>query len=255
MKRILFIVLAVALMLSLCAGCNTGKRIIVDDDFDDDIGPIVIGGNTDDEPHVDIPDGWPPNLPPYPDGEIVKLELDDEGRYYITIINTSIAMVEKYGETMINAGWESIGTDDHFSSLAMWFNKGDREASVILADDAETLTIRVYRSSEKEDLPNVWPAGHLPQGFPEYPEGEITRVYIADDRMLFITVEGTSRGAYEKYITTLEDAGWSVENDGEMTFEDGGVEYTFVSWSIKKDGVSGVVTFDGLFNSVEIVMT
>jgi len=41
MKRILLIVLAIALALSLCTGCNNVKRT-VDDDFDD--GPIVIGG-------------------------------------------------------------------------------------------------------------------------------------------------------------------------------------------------------------------
>ena len=48
MKRILFIVLAVILAISLCTGCNNNKRF-EDHDFDDGPITIKIGGNHDDD--------------------------------------------------------------------------------------------------------------------------------------------------------------------------------------------------------------
>ena len=49
MKKILLIVLAVALVLSLCTGCSK-TRVIYDDDFDDEPITISIGGAPVEEP-------------------------------------------------------------------------------------------------------------------------------------------------------------------------------------------------------------
>jgi len=140
MKKILLIVMAFALVLSLCAGCNTGKRVV--DDFDDDPEPIVIGGTSDDnsgdkpddnsgdkpkddsgdkpeddsgdkpdvdDPAIDIPEGWPvDNLPPgfpvYPNGEIN--DLSGEDYTFIVIHNTDQDTFKGYKAELEAWGFE-----------------------------------------------------------------------------------------------------------------------------------------------------
>jgi len=262
MKRILLIVLAAALMLSLCAGCNTGKRIVIDDDFDDDIGPIVIGGTTsndsnvdDDKPHVDLPDGWPGVLPLYTDGVIIRNEQREYDRYSITIHHTSKAALRAYGETLSNDGWECTRDDEDGAELALMYYKDDRGVSLLLLDDGTSLLLTLHRVLESEELPNVWPAGVLPQGFPEYPDGEITRVLLLENGMIIINIEDSSKGSFDKYAATLKDAGWSLENVfGDEPFEFEGELYEIETWEIKKDGKFGDITFFEQGGKVDVAL-
>ena len=259
MKKILLIALAIALTLLLCAGCNNNSRID-DDDFDEDLGVIVIGGSSgddsdsdsgdasDDDSNVDndqpdsgAPDGWPTELPLYPDGEIERIVQGENDYYGIDIINTSKATMEEYAGMMTSAGWECTKIDDDL--MIKSFEKGDRSVMLLMYDDEETLTISLRDTPVERVLPNVWPVDRLPQGFPEYPDGEIVTVYISENGDLYITIDETSQGTFDKYLTTLKDAGWSVEDGGTDTFEDEGEEYTTVYWKIVKDGASGLLYF------------
>jgi len=64
MKRILYIVLAVVLVLSLCTGCNNSKRV-EDFDFNDEPLTISVGGDDDDDPGAQPGD----NDAPFVEGE------------------------------------------------------------------------------------------------------------------------------------------------------------------------------------------
>jgi len=138
MKKILLIVTAIALALTLCAGCNTGSRT-VDDDFDDDPEPIVIGDTSDDnsgdkpddntnvdddktdddsddnsnvdddKSDGDYPEGWPvddlpPGFPVYPNGEIN--DLSGEDYIFIVIHNTDQDTFEGYKAELEAWGFE-----------------------------------------------------------------------------------------------------------------------------------------------------
>jgi len=262
MKKILLIVLAIALVLSLCAGCNTNKRI--DDDVDDDPEPVVTSDtpddnsgdkpddNTDDNSNVDddksrgdTPDGWPAELPPYPDGEITRLEQKEYDGYGITIINTSIETMEEYAATMISAGWECTRNNNGELGVAMILSKDIQNISLLLLKDGTTLSLNLYRTLEKEDLPNVWPVDYLPQGFPEYPDGDITSVKVDESGSIFISIEESSQKTFDKYVTTLEDAGWEFEGLGDETL---------MVWFIEKDGENGTIAFYAPDGSVDITV-
>jgi len=235
MKKILLIVLAIALVLSLCAGCNNSSRI-VDDDFDD--GPIVIGGTSDDnsgdkpdddsgdkpgdnsngdddKPIGEAPDGWPSGIPPYPDGIITRLESEELDKYNITIENTSKAKVEEYADTLSNAGWECTRDSDEDSRRSFMFNKENFNVSLLLVEDGMTLLINYYRILDKEELPKVWPVDYLPKGFPEYPDGDITRVRVDESGSIYINIEESSIESFDKYAATFRDDGWEFESVGE----------------------------------------
>ena len=228
MKKTLLIFLAVALVLSLCAGCNNGKRV-VDDDFDDDPEPIVIGDTSgdnsgdkpddnpkadEDKPKGDSPAEWPTELPPYPDGKITRFEPGEYDKYGITIVDTSRATVEAYAETLSNAGWECVRNNEDNSKFALIYNKEDRSISLLLLEDGTTLLLNLYRVLDKEELENAWPVDYLPQGFPEYPDGDIVRVRVDESGSVYINIEESSIGTFDKYAATLKDAGWDLEEAG-----------------------------------------
>jgi len=263
MRKILLIVLAIAMALLLCAGCNNISHTN-DDDLDEELEVIVIGGASDDDPDEasdgdsndvsdddsnvdndkpdgDTPDGWPIELPLYPDGEIERIVPGENDYYGIDIINTSKATMEEYAGMMINAGWECTKSDDDL--MIKNFEKGDRSVMLLMYDDEESLTISLRDTPAERPLPNVWPADRLPQGFPEYPDGNIVTVYIFENGNLYITIEETSQETFDKYLTTLKDAGLSVENAGTDTIEYEGEEYPTVFWKIEKDGDSGLLYF------------
>jgi len=264
MKKILLIALALALVLSLCAGCNNSRRIEVDDDdFDDE--PIVIdASNTsdndtnddDDQPHIDLPGGWPAYFPLYTDGTIYQIIPKEYDCYTITINKTSKAAVEEYAVTLTNAGWECIVIDDvdeADAAIVIEFSKDDQRGSLILAEDEYLLVINLRRVLESEELPNVWPADHLPQGFPVYPDGEITGVSLNESGMIFIIIEGSGKGTFDKYAATLKDAGWEFERFGDdEPFEYEGVVYDYEMWKIEKDGIFGSLVYSELSGMVNI---
>ena len=277
MKKILLIVLALALMLSLCAGCNNSR---IDDDFDD--GPITIniGGAPDDdvddaddpvveEPaDVEEPDDAdeepddppvkePVEVPPYPFGEIEEIEQEENDGYTITIINTSLADMEKYAAMMIDDGWKSDGIEDVGFSLIVTFNKGDKAVMLVLLEKEATLFIKVRIVFEEQVLPNVWPAGYLPQGFPEYPDGEITRAEIFLGGSLSFDIEGTSKETYDKYVASLIDAGWKIENKVTDIVVHEGKEYEYECYYLETDrGLCGVSIIDKLgYVSIYVIST
>ena len=155
MKKILLIALAVALAISLGSGCNNSRRVA--DDLDDDLGPIVIGGTSDDdsgdkpddndkpddklddntgdlpddnsgdkpdvdEPVIDIPEGWPVDiLPPgflvYPNGEVD--DLSGEDYIFIVIHYTDQNTFEEYMTELEAWGFEfsALGTDGMYTGI------------------------------------------------------------------------------------------------------------------------------------------
>ena len=267
MRKILLIVLAIALVLSLCAGCSKNR---IDDDFDD--GPITIKiGDTSDDvdepdedpvdepigPPVDEPDDAddepedppvkePVEVPPYPFGEIEEIEQEENDGYTITIINTSLADVEEYTAIMIDEGWKSDGIEDVGFSLTIVFCKGDKEVRLVLLEKEATLFIKVRTVFEEQVLPNVWPVAFLPQGFPEYPDGVITNAEIFLGGSLSLDIEGTSKETYDKYIASLMDAGWKIEKTDIDIVTREGKEYDYECNYLSKDrricGVSIVDT-------------
>ena len=274
MRKILLIVLVIALMLSLCVGCNKSR---IDDDFDD--GPITIniGGapdddvddaddaheepvddsveepdDADDEPD-DPPVKEPVEVPPYPFGEIEEIEQEENDGYTITIINTSLADVEEYTAIMIAEGWKSDGIEDVGFSLTIVFYKGDKAVRLVLLEKEATLFIQVRTVFEEQVLPNVWPAAYLPQGFPEYPDGIITNAEIFLGGSLSLDIEGTGKETYDKYIATLMDAGWKIENTDIDVITHEGKEYDYECYYLEKDKcICGISVIDklGLVNFV-----
>ena len=110
-----------------------------------------------------------------------------------------------------------------------------------------------------EELPKVWPAGHLPQGFPEYPDGEIYRVKVntvAYDMnvSLYIYIDESSKGTFGKYKTALKDAGWKLTDMGEVKIENQAGYWDYECWSIEKDGISGDVSYYMPDDTVEIII-
>ena len=265
MRKILFIVLAIVLVLLLCAGCNNSSRID-DDDFDDEPITIAIGGASDadsddasdddsddasdddsnidnDEPDDGTPDGWPIELPPYPDGVVDDIYIAENGNYSISIINTSKATMEKYAETMINAGWECTDTEDDL----MKFNNGEYGVMLLLLN-GEILSINMGKNSERLEQLDGWPADRLPQGFPEYPDGDIYSAYANVEShgkpvALYICIERSSKETFEKYKAALKDAGWELEDFGDERILGNAGYLDYECWSIEKDGVSGLVEF------------
>ena len=268
MRKILLIVLAIALVLSLCAGCNKSR---VDDDLDDGLITIKIGGAPDDidepdedpvdepdEDPVDEPDDAdnepeddpvkePVEVPPYPFGEIEEIEQEENDGYTITIINTSLAEMEEYAAIMIDEGWKSDGIEDVGFSLTIVFYKGDKAVRLVLLEKEATLFIQVRTVFEEQVLPNVWPAGYLPQGFPEYPDGHITSAEIHLGGGLSFDIEGTSKETYDKYIATLMDAGWKIENTDIDVITHEGKEYDYECYYLEKDKcICGISVIDKL---------
>jgi len=109
-----------------------------------------------------------------------------------------------------------------------------------------------------EELPNVWPVDLLPEGFPEYPDGEIYRVktnvetYHDDFLSLYICISESSTGSYKKYRDALKSAGWTLEDLGEARIENQAGYFDYECWSFTKDGVYGVVEFYNPDGIVEI---
>ena len=260
MKKILLIALAIALVLSLCAGCNNNRRIIIDDDdFDDE--PIVIDtSNTsddnsnvdDDKPNSDSPDGWPAVLPPYPDGEIESIVPGQNDSLTITIINTSKAAMEEYAATMNDAGWKSAGSDDLGFIAGMEFQKGDKGVSIMFVEEEASVYIKLRNILEEGVLPNVWPADQLPLGFPEYPDGYIVSVEVIAGGMLCIEIMESGKGNFDKFVAALKDIGWKFEGDGAETYEFDGEEYGVEFWLIEKDRYYGDISFSDPIGMVSI---
>jgi len=248
MKKLILIILAIAFMLSLCAGCNTVKRI--DDDFDDDIGPIVIGGtsgdNTGDKPRGDSPAEWPTDLPPYPDGEITRFELGEYDDYSIIISNTSKETLVEYAGMMTNAGWERRGDDDDDSAFIRFsFDKDNYSTALILLSDGTTLSIGFYRVLDQEELENVWPVDYLPKGFPEYPDGDISRIRVDESGKIIIDISDSSQETFDKYAAALKDAGWELEEYSVETMD---------LWYIDKDEKFGSISFYKPTGKVDITL-
>ena len=251
MKKILLILLAIAMVLSFGAGCNSNR---VDDDLDYGIGEIVIIGVLDDdvddaddpddaddindavdvdeepdgdpvEEPVDDPVKEPVELPPYPYGEIDEIEQEGNGEYTITILGTSKAEMEEYAVILTAEGWKDTEVSDVGFSFTIQAYKGDKAVQLVLVEKEATLYIRVRNILEDEVLSHVWPVDYLPQGFPEYPDGYITKAEVTGGGMIDIEIEGTNKETYDNYITTLKDAGWRSEQYGTDIFAHEGQRY------------------------------
>ena len=289
MRKILAIVLAIAMLLSLCAGCNN-SRIVYDDDLDDEPISIAIGGVPDDDVEDEVEDvpedddaedetdedsnvdddqpddgpavEWPSVLPPFDgNGEIDSIELREDGTYIITIIGTTRNEAQTYARGSRDYGWERINFR-YLDPDTMRIRKGAYLASVTVLGmgtySNKTAVITLQTWHEEEELPSDWPADRLPEGFPVYTSGKINyvRAYTIDfqtETDLSINFDGSSKGAVEKYATVLKDAGWKVEHIGNERFlsysED---QQNGDSWTFEKDGVYGVVEFHKLFGGAYI---
>ena len=298
MRKILAIVLAIVLMLSLCAGCKK-TSITYDDDIDDEPITIAIGGISDDDVDDDKDDldddteddfeddaddesdddsivdddqpddgpavEWPSVLPPYEkyllfEEELkISIELREDGTYIITITDTYDSNVSTYKSFVSGRyHWKLINFRYLRSDppVPMRYRKDAHHVVFEIFDteirDKVDLVITLQPWHEEEELPNVWPADRLPQGFPEYTNGKISyvRAYTIEfqtETDLSISIDGSSKGAVEKYATALKDAGWKVEHIGNERFlsysED---QQNGDSWTFEKDGVYGIVEFHKL---------
>ena len=291
MKKILLIVLALALVPSLCVGCNN-NRVIRDDDFDDEPVSIAIGGVPDEKPDdpvveepndpgveepddpvveepedpvVEEPDDpvveWPSVLPPFEEreGEVESIELREDGTYIIKINNTARYYAQQYARTARSKyGWEIINWKEEDPTTTQ-IRKDTYWAAITIRESIAEITLETWHVWER--LPEVWPTDRLPQGFPEYTNGVINEVaaYVAITQKavdLMIDIKGSSKGSIEKYLPALEDAGWKVGyigNERFITYSD--YYRSNESWTFEKDGVSGVIDFlpnEGKLVSIQI---
>jgi len=199
MRKTLLIVLAVALALLLCAGCNNIRRVD-DDDSNEEPITIVIGGISDGDSDDDSDEGS-----------------DDDSDE------------ETYNDSNVDN------------------DKPDSSTPIELPTEHPP-------SLEEGELPNVWPAGHLPQGFPEYPDGDIGSVKVNADMSLHIVIEESSQETFGEYIVTLRDAGWQLERLGDERVEGWSGIWDYELWGFEKDGVSGDIEFCNPYGWVEILI-
>ena len=168
------------------------------------------------------PGEWPAAIPAYPDGEFFVDELSG-GSIWVLIQNTSRASMEKYIDTLTKAGWERSNTLDDMDWYS--FEKDKLTVDLSFHDDDNSLSITIMEKTIFEDLPKEWPATHLPAGFPEYPEGNVSHASLGDDGSVYITIGGTSEKTMDAYKVTLENAGWSFDEKTKAG-----------TWYGKKDG-------------------
>ena len=85
-----------------------------------------------------------------------------------------------------------------------------------------------------------WPAADLPDGFPEYPDGNLTYVDV-DDTGVYVFIEDTEKETYDAYLKTLESDGWKI--DEELAGEgDEGVTITKGAWLMSLSFDEGTFT-------------
>ena len=225
MRKILFIVLAVAVALLLCAGCNNSSRTD-DDDLDEGLGVIVIGGASDDDtdddsdddsnvddsnvdddkPGSDTPEEWPfdelpTGFPVYPNGE-PSCTINTAG-VHIYIYNTDRDACERYMDDLKAWGFEfgepqSDGECKGYTedwTISINFDASQRRAKLLLAD-----------SDTAPGRPG-WPADELPTGFPVYPSGD--PIFILDEAGVFLNIYNTDRNTFEGYLDALK--AWGFE--------------------------------------------
>ena len=286
MKKILLIVLAIALVLSLCAGCNNSRS---NDDINGGLGTVVAVGAPAEEPDdpvveepddpvveepedpvVEEPDGpaveWPSVLPPYEarEGQVDSIKVRGGRTYIITITDTSESEVGVYRRgTLRNNHWEAVNFRDTKDPDNRRLRKGAYWVSLAMEAPYKTLVITLKEWHEQEVLPSVWPTDRLPQGFPEYTQGKVSGVSaytisLQTEVDLLINFDSLSKGALEKYLNSLKDAGWKVEYIGNERFlsysED---QQNGESWTFEKDGVYGVIETNKILeiNHIQILNT
>ena len=235
MKKIPLIVLAVALALLLCTGCNNSNRTD-DDDSDEGLGVIVIGGASDDDssddsneisgddsnvdndiPGSDTPEEWPfdelpPGFPVYPGGE-PSCTINTAG-VHIYIYKTDRDACERYMDDLKAWGFEfgepqSDGECKGYTedwTISINFDASQLRTKLLLADSATA-----------PGRPG-WPSDELPPGFPAYPGGD--PIFILDEAGVFLNIYNTDKNTFEGYLDVLK--AWGFEfgepgSDGRLT--------------------------------------
>jgi len=180
---------------------------------------------------------WPAELPEYPDGSTFVNNMDT-GSIWISVDNTSKASMEQYFDILINAGWEHSPASENRS----WdtFEKGKLYLDITLKDDGTSLTLTLMEKTIFSDLPAEWPTEHLPAGFPEYPEGDVTSASLGDNGKVFVSISGSNQATMDAYKATLENAGWSFDEKTNTGYWYGKKDGTTVSLSVSDGGMASI---------------
>ena len=204
----------------------------------------IDSGNTDNLkwPAASFPSGFPV----YPDGEIIYSEsyFDDDLMVFIT--ETSKASYDNYINTLKSNGWLFDAPEDgvDFAVKGSWM--------LCLMYDEE-YGVGIYIADTGIDFGDLygdteWP--DIPVAIPVYPDGNFAFV-TADKESDFysITVFETSKATMDKYLNGLAGAGWTREENGDLSLsvEGEGTWYLSLSFDSSDNSV-----FIGLFLVSEI---
>jgi len=211
MKKALSIALLLALVLILAAGCG-----------DKGVAPNGQGSQGNNTSKIEItesisapkpgakdstPPSWPaaelpPGFPVYPGGDIDKVEQDETG-LYICVTETDKATYDAYLKTLEAAGWIlDLSDEDTVSAvkgswiLSLCFDK-DLGISLMATDMGFDLALGSFE----------WPKD-LPFTLPVYPDGEIDFLSREENGKLRISIVGSSKDTFEKYLDMVAEAGW-----------------------------------------------
>ena len=230
MKKLLIIMLALALVLAVFAGCgDKGKNDTKGGSMDVVVGGAAAAYSNDWLKGLDLPF----IVPEYKGGTLKDAKFDGE-HLSVSIVDTSVEACEKYKDEVAKAGWDVRMTGDGYcyaytDEWRLMLSYTERQVK----NKEAAIFVDPY-DPEKESsggefiMTDDWPKD-LPFDFdlPKYTDGKIKGSTV-NNNGVSVTVIDTSDAAVKKYIDELEKAGWKAWHveDGFYAVEQGGWNIT-----------------------------